>query len=115
VEGEGRETGPALAAVQARGADAMLLGILDPNREVLPAYLAHAAVTVDGRVVTGIVAAESPGSVTLRTPDGADVTLPREDLESLVDTKRSLMPEGFERAIDPRGMADLLAFLMSAR
>lgn len=115
VEGEGRETGPALAAVQARGAEAMLLAVLDPNREVLPAYLAHAAVTADGRVVTGVVAARSEGSVTLRTAEGDEVTIPRDDLESLTNTKRSLMPEGFEKSIDARGMADLLAYLMSAR
>jgi putative heme-binding domain-containing protein len=115
VEGEGRETGPALAAAQARGPEAMLLGILDPNREVLPAFVAHAAVTADGRVVTGIVAAQSEGSVTLRTAEGVDVTIPRDDLESFTDTKRSLMPEGFERTIDARGMADLIAYLMSAK
>jgi len=115
VDGEGRETGPALAAAQARGPEAMLLGILDPNREVLPAFLAHTAVTADGRVVTGIVAAQSAGSVTLRTAEGVDVTIPRDDLESFTDTKRSLMPEGFERTIDARGMADLIAYLMSAK
>lgn len=115
VEGEGMETGPALAAVKARGPEAMLLAILDPNREVLPAYHAHAAVGADGRVVTGIVTARSAGSVTLRTADGGDVTLPVADLESLVDTKRSLMPEGFEKTIDARGMADLVAYLMQAK
>jgi putative heme-binding domain-containing protein len=115
VEGEGRETGPALVAVQARGPEAMLLAILDPNREVLPAYHAHAAVDAGGRVVTGVVTAQSEGSVTLRTADGVDVTLPRADLETFTNTKRSLMPEGFEKTIDAKGMADLLAYLMQAK
>ena len=115
VEGEGRETGPALVAVQARGPEAMLLAILDPNREVLPAYHAHAAIDAGGRVVTGVVTAQSGGSVTLRTADGVDITLPRDDLETFTNTKRSLMPEGFEKTIDARGMADLLAYLMEAK
>jgi putative heme-binding domain-containing protein len=115
VEGEGRETGPALVAVQARGPEAMLLAILDPNREVLPAYHAHAAIDSGGRVVTGVVTAQSGGSVTLRTADGVDVTFPRADLETFTNTKRSLMPEGFEKTIDARGMADLLAYLMEAK
>ncbi|MFM7521028.1 MAG: PVC-type heme-binding CxxCH protein [Planctomycetota bacterium] len=115
VEGQGRELGPNLAAMQARGPDAILLGILDPNREVLPAYLAHAAVTADGRGVTGVIAAESDGALTLRTADGTDVVLPRDEIESLVNTRRSLMPEGFERSIDARGMADVLAYLMQAK
>ncbi|MFM8706496.1 MAG: c-type cytochrome, partial [Planctomycetia bacterium] len=114
VDGEGREIGPALSAVKARGPEAFLLGILDPNREALPGYLAHAAVTGDGRVVTGIVVAQSDGSVTLRTAEGTDTTIPRDDLESFTNTKRSLMPEGFEKTIDARGMADLIAYLMAA-
>ena len=115
VEGDGRETGPALAAAQARGPEAMLLAILDPNRQVLPAYHAHAAIDSNGRVVTGVVTAQSGGSVTLRTADGVDVTLSRDDLETFTNTKRSLMPEGFEKTIDGRGMADLLAYLMQAK
>lgn len=115
VEGVGRELAPNLVAMQSRGADAILLGVLDPNREVLPAFVAHTAVTSDGRVLTGIVAAQSETSVTLRAADGTDHLLPREDIDSLASTGRSLMPEGFERAVDPKGMADLLAYLMSAR
>jgi len=111
----GREIAPSLVAMQSRGAEAMLLGILDPNREVLPAYVAHTAVTGEGRVVTGIVVAESAASITLRTAAGTDHLLARDELESLTTSGLSLMPEGFERSIDPRGMADLLAFLMTAR
>jgi putative membrane-bound dehydrogenase-like protein len=115
VEGVGRELAPNLVAMQSRGADAILLGVLDPNREVLPAFVAHTAVTDDGRVLTGIVAAQSETSVTLRAADGTDHLLPRDEIDSLSSTGRSLMPEGFERAVDPKGMADLLAYLMSAR
>ncbi len=115
VEGVGRELAPNLVAMQARGADAILLGVLDPNREVLPAYVAHTAITADGRVVTGIVAAESASSLTLRAADGTDHVIARDDIDELTKTGRSLMPEGFERSIDPRDMADLLAYLMSAR
>jgi putative membrane-bound dehydrogenase-like protein len=115
VDDVGRELAPNLVAMQSRGADAVLLGILDPNREVLPAYVAHTVVTADGRVRSGIVVAESATSLTLRTAEGVDELLARDEIESLVNTGQSLMPEGFERSIDPRGMADLLAFLMSAR
>jgi putative heme-binding domain-containing protein len=111
----GRELGPNLVAMQARGAEAILLGVLDPNREVQPQYVAHVAVTGDGRVVTGVVTAESQASVTLRTADGTEETIARDDIEELQSTKKSLMPEGFEREIDIRGMGDLLSWLMTAR
>ena len=115
VEGVGREIGPNLAAMRARGAEATLLGVLDPNREVQPQYVAHVAVTDDGRVVTGVVASQSSASITLRTADGKEETLAREDLEEFRPTGRSLMPEGFERQIHPRSMADLMAYLTESR
>jgi putative membrane-bound dehydrogenase-like protein len=111
----GRNTGPNLVAMQARGPESILLGILDPNREVQPQYVAHVAITGDGRVVTGVIVAESEASVTLRSAEGVEETIARSDIEELQSTKRSLMPEGFERQIDQRGMADLLAWLMTAR
>jgi len=111
----GRNTGPNLVAMQARGPEAILLGILDPNREVQPQYVAHVAITGDGRVATGVIVAESETSVTLRSAEGVEETIARSDIEELQSTKRSLMPEGFERQIDQRGMADLLAWLMTAR
>jgi putative heme-binding domain-containing protein len=101
--------------MQARGAEAILLGVLDPNREVQPQYVAHTAVTADGRVVTGLVVAESEGSVTIRSADGGEQTIARDDLDELSSTKKSLMPEGFERELDVRGMGDLLAWLMAAK
>jgi putative heme-binding domain-containing protein len=115
VEGVGRDLGPNLAAMQARGPEAMLLGILDPNREVLPAFTGRTAVCADGRVVTGVLAAEGDASITLRTADGEELLLARDDIDELLDTGRSLMPEGFERSIAPDDMADLLAYLMQAK
>ena len=115
VQGVGREIGPNLVAMQARGAEAILLGVLDPNREVQPQYVAHTAVTGDGRVVTGLVVAESEASVTIRSADGSEQTIARDDLEELSNTRKSLMPEGFERELDVRAMGDLLAWLMAAR
>ncbi|NBP80209.1 hypothetical protein EBU58_05725 [bacterium] len=115
VEGVGHQLGPSLAAMQARGPEAMLLGILDPNREVLPAFTARTAVSADGRVLTGVLTAEGDASITLQAADGQQQVLARDDLDELIDTGRSLMPEGFERSINPNEMADLLTYLMSAQ
>jgi putative membrane-bound dehydrogenase-like protein len=111
----GRELGPSLAAARSRGSESLLLGILDPNREVLPAFVAHTAVTTGGRVVTGLITAESENSVSLQLADGSRQVLARDEIESLASNGRSLMPEGFERSIEPAAMADLLAFLMTAK
>lgn len=114
VEGVGNEIGPNLAAMKNRGIEAILVNVLDPNREVNPQYLAYSATTNDGRTRTGLIASESAASITLRKSDGQAETILRADLEELRSTGLSLMPEGLEKQIDTQTMADLLTYLMKA-
>jgi putative membrane-bound dehydrogenase-like protein len=110
----GNDIGPNLAAMKARGPEAILLNVLDPNREVNPQFLNYAVMTTDGRQLTGLIAAETATSITLKRADNATDTVLRIDIEQLKSTGMSLMPEGMEKQIDQAGMADLLTFLMSA-
>ena len=45
LEGVGQQVGADLAAIRDRGLDAVLLNILDPNREVMPQFLSYVLVT----------------------------------------------------------------------
>jgi putative heme-binding domain-containing protein len=114
VQGVGNDIGPNLAAMKARGAEAILLNVLDPNREVNPQYLNYSVLTADGRQLTGLIAAETATSITLKRADNATDTVLRIDIEQLKSTGMSLMPEGMEKQIDRQGMADLLEFLRVA-
>jgi putative heme-binding domain-containing protein len=100
--------------MKARGPEAILLNVLDPNREVNPQFLNYAVMTTDGRQLTGLIAAETATSITLKRADNATDTVLRIDIEQLKSTGMSLMPEGMEKQIDQAAMADLLAFLMTA-
>ena len=88
--------------------------MLDPNREVNPQYLNYAVLTTDGRQLTGMIAAETATSITLKRADNATDTVLRIDIEQLKSTGMSLMPEGMEKQIDQQTMADLLEFLKVA-
>jgi putative membrane-bound dehydrogenase-like protein len=114
VQGVGQDIGPNLAAMKSRGAEAILLNVLDPNREVNPQYLSYAVLTTDGRQLTGLISAETATSVTLRRADNAMDTILRIDIEQLKSTGMSLMPEGMEKQIDKQSMADLLEYLKVA-
>ena len=63
------------------------------------------------REVSGIMADETPGSITLRAAGGREETLLRSDLKNLRSSGLSIMPEGFEKSFQPQDMADLLALL----
>jgi putative heme-binding domain-containing protein len=113
LESVGQEVGADLSAIRDRGLEAVLLNILDPNRDVKPQYLSYVLVTTDGRILTGMIRAETTNSMTLRKPDGAEETVLRRDIDELRSTGLSFMPEGLEKQLDVAAMADLLAYLGS--
>ena len=115
LEGVGTPVGAELNAIRDQGSEAILLNILDPNREVKPQFLTYVLVTNAGRIVTGMIAAETATGLTLRRADGTSETIVRLDIEELRNTGVSFMPEGLEKQIDVPAMADLLAYLNSVR
>ncbi|MDA1048865.1 MAG: c-type cytochrome [Planctomycetota bacterium] len=115
LEGVGHAIAPNLAAMRNRGPEAILANVLVPNREVNPQYLNYVLLTTDGRSLTGMIAAETATSVTLKRADNVTDTVLRIDIEELQSTGVSLMPEGMEKQIDKPAMADLITYLLSIR
>jgi len=112
--GDGQRVGPDLSGIAGRPRAALLVDILDPNREVSGDFTAVVAALKDGRSATGILTSETAAHIVLLRPDGVVESISRSELESLRSTGKSLMPEGFERNLTPMDLADLLAFLGSA-
>ncbi len=112
VENVGHEIGPSLTAIKNRGAEAILLNVLDPSREVNPQFVNYVLVTDDGRSLTGMIASETATSVTLKRAENQQDTVLRLNIEELRSTGLSIMPEGMEKQIDQQTMADVIAYLM---
>jgi putative membrane-bound dehydrogenase-like protein len=115
LEGVGEQIGAELKAIQDRGADFILLNILDPNREVLPKFITYYVQTDSGRTITGMILAETATSITIRKPDGTNETILRVNIDELRSTGMSFMPEGLEKMINHQEMADVISYLMSVR
>jgi putative heme-binding domain-containing protein len=109
----GNDVGPNLDSVSGWQSDALLVAILDPSRQVEPQYLAFTAALQDGDAVYGVITSESASSITMKGLDAKPRTLLRAQIKSLVGTARSLMPDGLEAALEPQGIADVIAFLQS--
>jgi len=114
VENTGYEIGPNLATFKARGAEAILLNVLDPNREVNPQYVNYVATLDDGRTLSGMIAEESAASIVLKRGENATDTINRTELEELRSTRQSIMPEGLEKQLDPQALADVIGYLLNA-
>jgi len=113
LEGVGHTVGADLKAIRDQGKAAILLNILDPNREVKPQYQSYTVVTESGRVIAGMIVQESVNSIKIRQSDATEVAVLRVDIDQLRSSGLSFMPEGIEQQINPQAMADLLAYLMS--
>ena len=113
LEGFGETIGADLKSIRDRGLEAVMLNILDPNREVKPQFHSYVILLESGRTVTGMITAESANSLTIRKPDNTTDTILRVDITELKSTGLSFMPEGLEKQIDHQAMADLLAYLNS--
>ena len=111
VAGIGHDVGPDLAALTDLSPDALLTAVLDPNREVDARYASYAAALNDGRVLTGLIAAETASAITLKRQEGQTDTILRTELEEMTASGRSLMPEGLENDLKPAEVADVFAFI----
>jgi putative heme-binding domain-containing protein len=109
--GEGGKVGPDLTGMAAHPRSELIVHILDPSRSVEGNFLQYTVSTTDGRVLSGLLAGETKTSVDLLDAEGKKQTILREDIEELAASKKSIMPEGFEKSVPPEGLADLLQFL----
>jgi putative membrane-bound dehydrogenase-like protein len=108
---KGNDVGPHLGTIKAWTTEQLVTNILDPNREVSPNFSLYLVETHDGRTLSGLIASETAGNLTLKRADGGTDTVLRSEIKSLTSPGISLMPEGLEAAITPQQMADLIAYL----
>jgi putative heme-binding domain-containing protein len=75
------------------------------------AYYLNSITLKDGRVLSGIVGAQSERTLTLRAV-GQETVIDRQDIVARQTLPISLMPEGLLQAFPPEQQRDLLAYLM---
>lgn len=107
----GKQIGPNLTGMSVHPRTELLTHIIDPSRSVEGNFRIYTVVRTDGRVANGMLAAESRTSITLIDTEARETAIPREDIEELVASRKSLMPEGFEKQMTSVELTDLLEFL----
>jgi putative membrane-bound dehydrogenase-like protein len=114
LDNVGVEVGANLkAALGNKTKEALLIDILDPSREVDPRFVNYRVTTLNGRTVTGILAVETPASITLRRAENAEDTILRGQIDTIVATTKSLMPDEFEKQMTKQEVADLIEYLLN--
>ena len=109
--GEGEKIGPDLTGMAVHPKEEMLTNVIDPNRSVEGNFRVYTVSLKDGRTISGLLAGESKTTLELFDTEAKKHSVLREDVEELIASNKSLMPEGFEKQINPTEMANLLEFL----
>jgi putative heme-binding domain-containing protein len=110
IEGHGGQVGPLLTGVGARPKPDLIGKILDPNRSIEGTYRQWIIRSKNGDVVAGRIFAENRASIQILDASAKITEVQREDIDKLVPTSKTLMPEGFEQLGEEK-LVDLLAYL----
>lgn len=112
---DGYALGPDLASIRNRTTASILHDILIPNAAIADGFDVWTIITKDNESFSGIIAGESPSSITLRFLETEDQVISRDAISELTSAPTSLMTTGLEQKIDRQEMADLLAFLKNQK
>lgn len=110
--GEGGKIGPDITGSNRANLDYILENILDPSAMVGKDYQMTVIVTMDGRIISGLVQKETDSAVTLRTINDT-VVVAKSDIDERKLSPLSLMPEGQLNQLAPDEQRDLIAYLGS--
>jgi putative membrane-bound dehydrogenase-like protein len=108
---EGKAIGPNLTGMAVHPKHELLTHIIDPSRSVEGNFRIYTVVKTDGLVLNGMMSGESRTAITLIDTEGKENQIAREDIDELVRSRKSLMPEGFEKQMTKEELSNLLTFL----
>ncbi len=113
LKGEGGKIGPDLTGYERDNLDFMLPAIVDPNLGIREEFTLFNLTTKDGQVLAGFIGEDTPQFVTMLDALGNKTKIARQDIQALVASPMSLMPEGLLNAFTPEQTRDLFAWLMA--
>jgi putative heme-binding domain-containing protein len=112
---QGGKIGPDLTSYKRDDLRGMVLNVVQPSAEIREGFENYLAQTADGRTLSGLIADQDAQMVVIRSAEGHDAPLARDDIEELQAVKVSLMPEGLLKNYSDEQVRDLFAYLRSTQ
>jgi putative heme-binding domain-containing protein len=116
INNKGGGVGPDLGKIGAiRSGRDLLESIVFPSASFARGFEPYVVETKAGKTHNGILARESTDAVYLLTTERVEIRIGREEIESFVPGRVSIMPQGLDTTLSRRELQDLLAYLQSLR
>ena len=93
----------------------MLVNVINPSWEIREGFENTVIYTEDGLTVNGFVTDEDNQMVVLKTADGQNVMIRKDQIEGQLASKHSLMPEGILRNFTDQQLRNLFAYLRASQ
>ena len=113
--GQGNMVGPNLDSEFQRAPETIVRDILFPNETITEGFETIQLEMRRGADVQGLMASESPTSVTLRFPGGQELTFLRNRIDRVRSHKVSIMPAQFGDMLSPTEVANIVTFIRQHR
>jgi putative membrane-bound dehydrogenase-like protein len=107
----GEAIAPNLTGFNVHPKSKILQKMLDPNSSVEGNYRQYTVTTKAGRVINGLLAAETQTAFEIVDTEAKRHTVLRDDIEEMTASNRTIMPEGFEKQLSKDDIVNLLEFL----
>lgn len=114
LQEKGHKVGPELSSITRRSDETLVADVLDPSSQITAGFNNYTIVTEAGKIFTGVLAAETATSVTLRREEAKEDTILRKDVDEMAASSISMMPENLEKEVSPQDVAGLIAYLRVA-
>ncbi len=116
VGGVGGLAGPDLSKIgQVRTTRDLAEAILYPSATLANGYESYTISTRAGQTHTGLIRRETADAIHLLTTDRAEVRIPRAQVDEMMPSSVSVMPQGLEKVLPVKQLHDLIAFLGSLK
>ena len=108
----GESIGPDLSTIAKRFAKREILeSILYPGHVVSSQFASKKILTLDGRVLIGMVSEEGGGTLAVRDANNDVVRLAQSDVDQILPSTHSIMPSGTLDDLSLQEISDLMSFM----
>ncbi len=103
----GATVGPDLSKIgKLRSPADQIEAVIFPSSSITLGFEPYSIVTDGGLVHSGIIVRETSDAVYLRTNQLAEIRIPRNEIEELVRSDLSIMPQGLDKSLSAQELSD---------